>query len=56
MGEEPAFYEVDYDKDGETELLFISGNYTGTEFFVQSAYVVDRNEQGEYHFYHILPD
>ncbi len=55
MADCPEFYEADYDLDGEPELLCISSNYTGTEFFVQSAFVVDRNERGEYHYYHVLP-
>ena len=56
MGFQPVITQKDYDEDGEPELLMVVSCYTGTEFYVEAAFMVDQDEAGAYHFYHILPE
>lgn len=52
----PVIQEADFDKDGETELAIITHCGHGTGISLESLYMVDRADEGQYVMYKLTDD
>ena len=50
----PKWKEADFDRDGVNELAMITCIESGTGLWVESLYVIDQNEAGEWEMYEFL--
>lgn len=49
----PEIKEADFDEDGEAEFAIVTYTKHGTGLSVESLYMVDRDENGEWKMYHL---
>jgi len=52
----PSYACEDFDSDGENELYLNSLVFHGTGFLQESAFMIDKSENGQWEAYHITPD